>query len=161
VVGNINNIQVIDGRTNQVIASIAIQNPNPNRNGDVPFGVAVNPLTGNIYASGGNPDGKSGGDVWAVNGQTYQVTAVAIPSTSFTTYGIDVNPKTGNVYAATYSPSDGHGSILVINSRTNQITDNIRVDNSPTAVAVNPLNGFVYVVNTGGYNTPGNVAIIS
>jgi YVTN family beta-propeller protein len=46
VVGNINNIQVIDGRINQVIASIAIQNPNPNRNGDVPFGVAVNPLTG-------------------------------------------------------------------------------------------------------------------
>ena len=62
-------------------------------------------------------------------------------------YGITINPDNGFVYASNYGQFNTTGTVSMINSTTNFITDSVGVDKNPQAIAYNSANGFVYVAN--------------
>jgi YVTN family beta-propeller protein len=62
-------------------------------------------------------------------------------------YGITTNPDNGVVYASNYGQFNTTGTVSVINSTTNLITDSVGVDKNPQAIAYNSANGFVYAAN--------------
>ena len=62
-------------------------------------------------------------------------------------YGITTNPNNGVIYASNYGQFNTTGTVSVINSTTNLITDFVGVDKNPQAIAYNSANGFVYAAN--------------
>jgi YVTN family beta-propeller protein len=62
-------------------------------------------------------------------------------------YGITTNSDNGVVYASNYGQFNTTGTVSVINSTTNLITDFVGVDKNPQSIAYNSANGFVYAAN--------------
>jgi YVTN family beta-propeller protein len=62
-------------------------------------------------------------------------------------YGITINPDNGFVYVSNYGQFNTTGTVSIINSTTNLITDSVGVDKNPQAIAYNTANGLVYVAN--------------
>jgi YVTN family beta-propeller protein len=62
-------------------------------------------------------------------------------------YGIITIPDNGFVYASNYGQFNTTGTVTVINSSTNFITDSVDVDKNPQAIAYDSANGFVYTAN--------------
>ena len=62
-------------------------------------------------------------------------------------YGIITIPDNGFVYASNYGQFNTTGTVTVINSSTNFITDSVDVDKNPQALAYDSANGFVYTAN--------------
>lgn len=133
-------VDVVDGDTLQVLDTVK-----------TPGGMtalAVDSRTGTVFtASGGSNlvtviDGGTNRVVRRVNLGPY-------PS------DIAVDPVSGRAYVALQasSPSEGksdpeHSGIGVIDTATNDVITNISVLGGPTAIAVNPETGTVYVANT-------------
>jgi YVTN family beta-propeller protein len=138
--------------------------------GALVFGVAIDPITGNVYAidyyghiwsitrgpaKGGpqnfvnmNPDVSA---VYAANPATGQ--PAVIVNTIYTgapqAYGIALDPKTGKIYVAeqsTVSSVPGNGQVLVFNESTNSLIATIPMSD-PQFVAVDSATGTVYVTN--------------
>jgi YVTN family beta-propeller protein len=108
-----------------------------------PQGVAINPVTGNVYVAGVSPS-DGAGNVWVINSQTNQVTAT-IPLSAQAS-AVAVNPTTGNVYVI--SGFGDSATVSVINGRTNQVITNIHDGfGNPAGVAVSPKTGNVYVTD--------------
>jgi len=62
-------------------------------------------------------------------------------------YGITTNPDNGVVYVSNYGQFNTTGTVSVINSTTNLMTDSVGVDKNPQAISYNSANGFVYAAN--------------
>jgi len=122
------NLQVVSGKTNVTVANLAIGGPI--------YGVAVNPITDNIYA-------EDGGNIAVINGSTNAVTAnISIAGGA---YGIAVDSATNMVYAA----DPGSNTVSVINGATNVIVATIPVGSEPQEIAVDSVTNMVYVTNYG------------
>lgn len=128
-----NDVSVIDGETDAVIATIAV-GPNP-------WAVAVNAVTNRIYVASFTDDGQ----VSVINGATNAAATVSVgafPS------DVAVNAETNTVYVANYDSDD----VSVIDGATNEVTT-VDVGHKPYAVAVNAVTDKVYVANY-GYDWP-------
>jgi YVTN family beta-propeller protein len=93
-----NTVSVINGRTNQVTATIGV--------GGYPWQVAVNPLTNTAFVA--NSDDNT---VSVINGRTNTVTATI--GVGNTPYGMAVNPATGRLYVT----NGGDATVSVIAPR--------------------------------------------
>jgi len=137
-----NNISVIDGATNSVVATIT----DPNAIG--PAAVAVNATTNSIYAANSQSN-----NVTVIDGATNAVTATIPVGTAPS--GVDANSQTNFIYVANAGNSQAGdpGNVTVINGATNATTTltDPSVKN-PVAVAVNSVTNRIYVANSGSNN---------
>jgi large repetitive protein len=106
--------------------------------GSNPQGVAVNPVTNQIYV--GN---QSSNTVSVIDAATNTVTAT-IPVGS-NPHGVAVNQPTGLIYVA----NGGSNTVSVIDAATNTVTATIPVGGGPQGVAVNSATNQIYVGNFG------------
>jgi YVTN family beta-propeller protein len=101
-----------------------------------PIGVAVNPVTKNVYVTN-----EFSNTVSVINGITEKVTDT-IRVGSFP-YGVAVNPFNDRIYVT----NRGSNAVTVIDSPTNTKLSDISVGNSPVGIAVNPSSNWIYVTN--------------
>ena len=132
------NVSVIDGETDSVIATIDV--------GDNPEGVAVNPITNLIYVTNENDDSIS-----VIDGTTNAVIDT-IESTQQHPIddpeGITVNVLTNRIYVA----NDNDDTVSVIDgdsqsSTYHKVIATISVGNKPEVLDVNHVTNTVYVAN--------------
>lgn len=137
-----NNVSVIDGATNSVVATIA------DPKAVAPVAVAVNPVTDTIYVANSQSN-----NLTVINGATNSVTATIPLATSPS--GLDVDPQTNFIYIANAgnSQTGDPGNITVIDGATHATTTltDPKAQN-PAAVAVNPVTNKIYVANSGSNN---------
>lgn len=117
------NILVINGRTNTVMASI----PTASGSQIGIQGLAVNPVTGRIYASDAD-----NGFLLVIDGKTNTIIDQIFVSSQ--PGGISVNPKTNRVYIA---GSGFPGLIMVYDGATDALVTNIPEDFGVANTAVN------------------------
>jgi len=105
--------------------------------GDLPNGVAVNPVTNRIYATNLNT-----GNVAVIDGNSHMI-FTTIPVGVFPR-GVGVNPTTNRVYVAN-SESD---TVSVINGVDNTVLDTISVGQHPAdQVGINRVTNRIYTPN--------------
>ena len=97
-----NTVSVINGQTNNVVATIPTENS--------PQEVGVNIVTGMIYVTN-----NSSNSVSVINGQTNNVTAII--SVGNGPVGIEVNPTTDMIYVV----NSQDNTVSVINGQTNNV----------------------------------------
>ncbi len=125
-------VSVIDGAENSVVATV------PLPKGTAAEGIAVNPVTGLVYAIGLL---SSGSTLSVIDESTNQVTtSIAVGSEP---EQVAVNPTTNRVYVT----NRGDNTVSVIDGATNAVIDTIPNIPAPTAVAVNKQTNLVYVTN--------------
>jgi YVTN family beta-propeller protein len=101
-----------------------------------PIGVAVNPVTKNVYVTN-----EFSNTVSVIDGITQRVIDT-ITVESFP-YGVAVNPFNDRIYIT----NRGSNTVTVIDSPTNTKLSNIPVGSSPIGIAVNPSSNWIYVTN--------------
>ena len=169
VAGEQNQVTVIDGTTDTVVASVAV--------GAHPLAVAFNSATGQIYTANAGDNTVTAIDAASGHSTTLAVgagpTALAVDivtnkiyvasESSNTVSVIDgatntlskasvgsnptavlVNPAADKIYVA----SPGSNRVTVLDDNTHSTTD-VATGNSPRALALNPLTNKVYVANFG------------
>jgi YVTN family beta-propeller protein len=103
--------------------------------GGRPFDVAVNPITGSIYATNYSSDTVA---VLHAKKPTVLIHVGTHP------YGIAVDSTTDRIYVANQST---HGTVSVIDGATNKVLHTIGVGNTPYGIAVDPTTDRIYVAN--------------
>ncbi len=132
-----NNVTVIDGVTNGTTTVTA---------GNIPFAVAVNPVTNKIYVA------NEGGPVTVIDGATNATTSIA---TGGTPVAVAVNVVTNKIYVANYNSNN----VTVIDGTTSATTT-VATGNLARAVAINPVTNKIYVANQGDSINPSTVTVI-
>ena len=137
-----NDISVIDGTANSVVATIA------DSKALSPVAVAVNPATNTIYVAN-----LQSNNVTVIDGATDSVMATISVGTSPS--GIDVDSQTKFIYVANAgnSQTGDPGNVTVINGATNATT--MLTDpkaRNPVAIAANSITNKIYVANSGSNN---------
>jgi YVTN family beta-propeller protein len=121
-------IEVIDGSTNTLVASI--------KDPFSPLGISIDTISGNIYVvnAGANM-------IDVIDPKTNEViTTISLPVGSVP-QGIAFDPHNRNFYVA----NDGTNTVGVINSSTNKLINTVPVGSSPSFIAFNSANNDVYV----------------
>jgi YVTN family beta-propeller protein len=137
-----NDVSVIDGSSNSVVATIT------DPNAVSPVAVAVNATTNTIYVANAQSNNLS-----VIDGATNSVTATIPVGTS--PYGVAVEPQTNFIYVANAgnSQSGNPGNVTVINGTTNATTTLSDPNaTNPVAVATNSVTNEIYVANWGSNN---------
>jgi YVTN family beta-propeller protein len=150
-------ISVLDGATNSVISTIAVNS------GMSPTAVAVNPLTNRIYVANIAVDVLEQGSVSVIDGDTEEVLAVLPmdtyqPSGGFV-QGIGVDSGANRIYV-TDGPATGAGVLKVIDGATNSVVSAITLDPQAEGVAVNPQINRVYVTHLSNPGVAGKVSVL-
>ncbi len=128
---NGNNVSVIDGATNNVVATVPV--------GYYPSSVAANPTTNRIYVAHDMHNSVS-----VIDGHTNAlVTTVALVDSP---QGVAVNPATNRIYVANYD----NNSVSVIDGVSNAVVATTPVGNGPRGVAVVAATNRAYVANSVG-----------
>jgi YVTN family beta-propeller protein len=128
--------------------------------GNVPYGVAVNSTTNQIYVAN-----YSDGTVTVIDGANNNTTTVNV---GVEPYAVAVNPTTNKIYVANYCGSDPNcasaGTVTVIDANNNYSTLTVTVGYYPVALAVNSTTNKIYVSNSYGNDptgsSPGTVTVI-
>ncbi len=141
--GTLGPIQVIDGRSNTIIANISAPDL------WIDGGLSYNPQSGNIYTGSTN--------VW-INVKTNSIQNTS-QSPFSVPIGIEYDPENGYLYLT----SNG---VEVLNPVTNQQVSKISTGGDSVAIVYDTVNGFMYVANVGYSATPppplnGSVSIIN
>ena len=127
----------VRGRVPAVIKTITV--------GSRPDGIAVSPVTGEVYVVNSEFTTLSGGDsVSVINGWTNDVTSTLITGPG--PAGIAFSPLTGTVYLVIA----GDDEVAVLNGLTGQVIATVDVGDNPDAAVYSPLTNSVYVTNLGG-----------
>jgi YVTN family beta-propeller protein len=121
------NISVIDGVTNAVVAMI------DNCSGSL----AVNPNTNRIYVFK-----NSSNNILVIDGMTNTVVAMIDNCSGY----LSVNPVTNRIYM-TGVGSDGNGYVSVIDGVSNKVIATVSVGMNPLGIGINPITNRVYVAN--------------
>jgi YVTN family beta-propeller protein len=137
-----NNISVIDGASNSVVATIT------DPNAVSPVVIAVNPTTNTVYVAN-----QQSNNVTEIDGASNSVTTTIGVGTSPS--GVAVDPATNFIYVANAgnSQSGDPGNISVIDGAKHTTTTLIDAKAvGPSAVAVNSVANKIYVANSGSNN---------
>jgi YVTN family beta-propeller protein len=124
-------MSVINGANNSVITVPATIGP---------YGVAVNPATGNVYLT--SPIFP---EVLVFSASGALITTITDPSFDEPT-GVAVNPATNMIYVANGGCTCGN-TVSVISGATNTVVAVVPVGGGPFAVAVNSVTNRIYVTN--------------
>lgn len=127
-------ISVINARTNKVTGTIQLR--------DDIEAAALSQRSGLLYASNDSFPGVPG-TIYVVDVHTRRIVARIRPGGNSRPYVIAVNPIRNDVYV-TDSPNPGADGVFVISGR--KIIDRISTGLIPGGIAVNPINGVVYVI---------------
>ncbi|MGA8222072.1 MAG: putative Ig domain-containing protein [Candidatus Acidiferrales bacterium] len=112
--------------------------------GSHPFAIAVDPAANEVYVAN-----QGDNTVTAIDGDTNNTSTVTVGSQPG---AVAVNPVSNRIYV----PNQGDGTVTVIEgapdpsvsgSSNNRRTTTLSAGNQPTAVAVNPATGEIYVAN--------------
>ena len=128
---NANTVSVIDGGTNNIIATVSV--------GSFPSGMGVNPNTNRVYVANINSNTVS-----VINGTSNTVLTTINVGTS--PKGVDVNNATNRIYVA----NQGSSTVSVINGTSNAVITTVTGLSQPNAVAVNFKTNKIYVANAFG-----------
>jgi YVTN family beta-propeller protein len=124
-----NNVSVIDGLTNTVIKTIAVDNQ--------PTGVAIDQATGTAYV--GN---QVSNDVSVIDGTTGAVTNLPV---GIRPLGVAFDQTTGTAIV-----SDGGGNAMsFIDAATNTVFETVPAGGAPLGAAFDPATGLVYAADYG------------
>jgi len=137
-----NNISVIDGTTNSVVATVT------DPNGKGPIAVGINPATNTIYVANSQSN-----NLTVIDGTTDSVTTTISVGTAPS--GVAANPQTNFIYVANAGNTQNNdlGNVIVINGATNATTTLTDPNaKNPVAVAANPTTNKIYVANSGSNN---------
>jgi YVTN family beta-propeller protein len=125
-------LSVIDGSTNHVVDEVTVELP--------PFAVALNTVTGRIYASfSGEQDEVY---IQAIDAATKQILATV--QTGSWPIDIAVNTTTDRVYVVNHFD----GTVMVIDGATNQVLATVTVGSGPHKAAVDETTNRIYVLNS-------------
>jgi YVTN family beta-propeller protein len=122
---------VIDGATNQVVDSIALDK--------TPWGLALNPDTGRIYVANTFDNSVS-----VIDATSKAVVATVPVGTE--PGGLAVNPTTAHIIVT----NEGSNDVTIIDGAANSVIATLPVGAGPRGVAVNPVTNLVYVANREG-----------
>jgi len=125
---NSNNVSVIDGATNSVVATVPV--------GTAPAGLDVNSTTNVVYVV--NSEGNS---VSVIDGSTNIVTATITGMSN--PYSLAVNSATNQIFVANGDGND----VSVIDGATNSVIATVPVGRDPWGVSVNSTANLIYVAN--------------
>lgn len=147
------------------LASVLVDNPNAYaatiykpltlpEPASTPWAIAVDPVRNLVYVEVGYANGIA---VLAINGSNDNVVATVPINDAFFPEGLAVNPVTGYLYAVSSctgippgnTACSGEGAVYAINTDAMKVVANVS-QAEPWAVAVNPTNDMLYVVNGGG-----------
>jgi YVTN family beta-propeller protein len=149
-----NAVSVIDGSTNNVIATVPV--------GLSPRGVAFDPANGDLYVANSGFDNNVGtigeGSVSVIDGSTNNV-ITTLPTGWKDSRGIAFDSANRDIYVTNFF-SD---TVSVIDGSTNTVTGYIDGELNfagPNGIAFDPANGNLYVTDTEGQPT-GFVNVIS
>ena len=132
--GRVGSVIVIDGKTNEVVATLIGQSV-IGRNA---AGAAVTPLDNSVYVLGTDvTDSESAALV--IDGKTNTI-KTEIPIGTYPLTADSANALTSTVYVA----DAGTNTVLVIDGKTNTVTATIAVGSGPDAVATDSLTGRTY-----------------
>ncbi|MGH9171821.1 MAG: fibronectin type III domain-containing protein [Acidimicrobiales bacterium] len=121
-----NDVSVIDGTTDTVVATIPV--------GTSPLGVGVDEPSDTVYVSN-----QQSGTVSVINGHTDTVTATITAGPEPSSVGVD--PTTDTVYVA----DEGGDTVSVIDGKTNTVTATPNVGDTPGAISVDDATDTIYV----------------
>jgi YVTN family beta-propeller protein len=125
-----NNVTVIDGATNHVLATV------PTGNG--PIALCYSSQNGDVYCVN-----QYSSNVTVINCETDSVdTTVAVGSEP---WDVCYNPRDNKVYTANH----GGGSVTVIDCETNQVDTTVACGYQPAVLCYDSLNNRVYCANSG------------
>ena len=132
-------VSVIDASTNTVIATVNV--------GVDPNGIAVTPDGNKVYVANRYSNTVSVIDATS-NGVTATIDIGRTPEgASNSPSGVAITPDGSKVYVANYAY--GLGTVSVIDTSSNTVTNKIFVGQKPQGVAVTPDGSRIYVTNTG------------
>lgn len=133
-VATFNGVQVISGRTNQVITVIHL----PKIYGGY-VGPAVDSRRDLIYVAGYSIDGPAS-SVYVIDGRTNKVIR-KMSAGGPCQLGIAINPKTDLLYV----PINRKGLVTVLDAATGKLVAKINVGGRPSTAAVDPTTNTIYV----------------
>jgi DNA-binding beta-propeller fold protein YncE len=142
--GSDNEIDVVKlagAHANTIVAKIALPGE--------PGGVAVNPLTNQVYAA------LFDGNVTVIDGATNTVTTTTPVGTS--NAGVAVDYFTGNVFATNQGDGSTQASTVGVLNAAGTFITNVGVGAVPIGIDVDQLTGLVFVANT----QDGTVSVIN
>jgi YVTN family beta-propeller protein len=129
---NSDNVSVINGSSDEVVANIAVGN-GPSG------GLAVDPVNGEVYVT------NLGGTVSAIRDSTNRVVAsITVPQPGLAA----VDTATDAVFVSEETMTD----VAIINGSTNKVVRTLDVGGIPSGIAYDPSNGYLYVANSGDDN---------
>src|SRR5262249_9697669 len=128
-------------------------------------GIAVNPATGMVYVSSEPAQIHGHETVAVINPRTFKVTKVIdMPRYPYFVYSafyaIAVDPRSNMIYVANNNIIHHHGTVSVIDGRTNKITATIPVRILPNLVAVDQRTDKIYVAYSGHNKVSGNTVSV-
>ncbi len=141
VVNGSNSVNVIDGATNTITATIPV--------GASPQKLAVNSATNRIYVANYNSLNVS-----VINGATN--TVIATIPTSGNPFGVGIDAATSKVLVANQTGAAAD-PVDIISGASNSTVASFNVGNQPSSVAVNSLSRRAYITN----QDSGTVSVIS
>lgn len=134
-VGLFDNIDVINGATNKVTATI------DQAEFSYPSGVAVDAATNTVYVANSGPSGR---DVVVINGATNKVKTTISTGPHVAPFGIAVDSATDIVWVA-----EENGNVIAIDGAKDTIKNTVAAgDDGAVEVAVNTATDTVYVPDT-------------
>jgi YVTN family beta-propeller protein len=134
---NSNNVSVIDGATNQVVATVPV--------GNSPEVVDVNSATNMVYVANIGDNTVS-----VIDGNTNKLSATI--TGLFGPFGVAVNSTTNQIFVS----NNNTGNVAVIDGATNTILTNVTAGSGSAGVRVNSKANLVYVAN----NIAGTISVI-
>ncbi|MDQ0877533.1 YVTN family beta-propeller protein [Paenibacillus sp. V4I3] len=128
-----NDLSVLDGNTNKIIATLKTE--------QLPFQMAVNTRTNRIYLVN-----FLDGTVSVINGRTNRIiTTVKVGERCDE---IALNSRTNLIYIATISLSSNKANVAVLNGSTNKIQQRIPFIGRPSEISIDERTNRIYVTNT-------------
>jgi DNA-binding beta-propeller fold protein YncE len=125
--------EVINGRTNKVVATIDVGSGAYSTED----GVVVNPVTDTIYVSAG--------EVSVIDGQTRTITGQITVPNGYTAVGVAADSVNDRLYIAVWNTGfDSDGIVDAVNGATNDVIATARVGEYPTGIVVNPRTRNIY-----------------
>ena len=145
-------LDVIDGNTNQVIASVTLTS----LAGGLPGSVAVDDPNHRIYVA-------IRGNVYVLNADDNSVITSltnVVPQVGENFGGIAVNPITHRVYVSG-GVTAGGDNVAIIDGNTNQLVTQVSAGGVPGPIAINTKTNKVFVANTGAGSVDNSVTVIN
>ncbi|MGR3317352.1 MAG: hypothetical protein ACUZ8O_02570 [Candidatus Anammoxibacter sp.] len=135
------NVSVIDGVTNEVIATIMVED---SQMGESLKEISVNPATNRIYVVN-----SASNNVSVIDGSTNDVITTIVVDGSIG--GIGVNSTTNRIYVTRFLSNQSRfvstRHVIVIDGSTNEVVDIIELEDGAGRVSVNSITNRIYVAS--------------